>query len=143
MHAVLLRLLFPSWAFFDRVTEVPRLELQTFDERGGPSSWREALTAPPRTPLALVYHPHGTAHLAQQSAVERFAVGAERQEFDAVARDVVAAIARRALSPATATSWRWRVVAVDHTALSVPRVLFESDVQFVDTGAAVRDGGVA
>lgn len=143
MHAVLLRLLFPSWAFFDRVTEVPRLELQTFDERGVPSPWRAVLTAPPRTPLALVFHPHGTAHLAQQSAVERFAVGADRQEIDAVAHDVVAAIARRALSPATATSWRWRVVAVDHSALSVPRVLFESDVQCVEGGVAVGDGGAA
>ena len=143
MHAVLLRLLFPSWAFFDRVTEVPRLELQTFDPHGQPSSWREALSAPTRPTLALVYHPHGTAHLAQQAAVERFAVGADLQQIDVVAHDVVAAIARRALSPATATSWRWRVVAVDHTALSVPRVLFESDVQFVEGGVAVSDGGAA
>ena len=131
MHTVLLRLLFPSWAFFDRVTEVVRLELRTLDQGGAFTPWHSALLAPSRTLLALVYHPCGTAHLAQQSAVERFSVGVEEQAFDQVAHDIVAAIAWRAVSVATpgSTPWQWRVVAVDHATQSDARVIFESAVQ--------------
>ncbi len=131
MHAVLLRLLFPSWAFFDRVTEVARLELRTLDHRGAFTPWCSALVPPTRSLLALVYHPRGTAHLAQQSAVERFSVGVEEQTFDQVAHDIVEAIAWRAVSVATsgATPWQWRVVAVDHAVQSDVRVIFESAVQ--------------
>lgn len=139
VHTVLLRLLFPSWAFFDRVSEVARLELRTLDHGGAFAPWRSALMAPSRTLLALVYHPRGTAHLAQQSAVERFAVGVEEQEFDQVAHDIVAAIAWQAVSAATpaSTPWQWRVVAVDHAVPSDVRVVFESTVQSMPPRGAV------
>jgi hypothetical protein len=139
VHTVLLRLLFPSWAFFDRVTEVARLELRTLEHGGVFTPWRSALIPPSRRLLALVYHPQGTAHLAQQSAVERFAVGVDAQVFDQVAHDIVAAIAGRAVSVATpgSTPWQWRVVAVDHAAPSDVRVVFESTVQSMRPRGAV------
>ncbi len=126
---MLLRLLFPSWAFFDAVREVPVLEAQP-----GGGAWRTVLRAPRRSMGAWLYHPAGTAHLAQQSVVDRFAMECEHGTIDPVTRALVGAMVERAVRgwrDATAVDdgeCRWRVVAIDamDSAASTRRVLYDS-----------------
>lgn len=114
---VLLRLLFPSWAFFDSVGDVPRLQarVQAHDGHFGP--WCDVLHAPPRSWRTVLYHPNGTAHLALQTAVDRVAVECVQGEPDATSCEVVAAIAERevrtwvALDGHNAAHWQWRIIA--------------------------------
>lgn len=128
---MLLRLLFPSWAFFDTVTEVPVLEARLGNGRRA-GMWRSVLQAPARSSLALVYNPEGTAHLALQGAVDRLAAECEHAMVDAVTRDHVAAIAESAVrewvdAGEPSATWGWRVVAIIPRAHSAaPRVLYES-----------------
>lgn len=128
---MLLRLLFPSWAFFDTVAEVPVLEARLGTGRGT-GTWRSVLQAPARSRLAIVYNPEGTAHLALQGAVDRLAAECEQGMVDAVTRDHVAAIAESTVrewvdAGEPSATWAWRVVAITPRACSVaPRVLYES-----------------
>jgi hypothetical protein len=115
---VLLRLLFPTWAFFDRVTEVPLLQARVTAHDGTPGPWRDVMQAPPRTWRSALYHPEGTAHLALQGAVDRLAVSCHQGEPDDVSRDLVAAIAERQVRAWIAQGdqpmdrWQWRIIAV-------------------------------
>lgn len=134
---VLLRLLFPSWAFFDRVTEVPLLQARVNAPDGTLGPWRDVLHAPPRTWRSVLYHPEGTAHLALQSVVDRFAVSCLQGEPDDISRDLVAAIAERQVrawilpSDQPLGTWQWRIIAVPaghadgHTDGDAARVLFD------------------
>lgn len=114
---MLLRLLFPSWAFFDRVTEVPLLQARVTAHDGTPGPWRDVLRAPPRTWRSVLYHPKGTAHLALQSAVDRLAASCHQGEPDDISGDLVAAIAEQQVRAWIAPSdqplgkWQWRIIA--------------------------------
>jgi len=114
---VLLRLLFPSWAFFDRVTEVPLLQARVTAHDGTRGPWRDVLQVPPRTWRSVLYHPEGTAHLALQSAVDRLAVSSLQGEPDDISRDLVAAIAEQQVRAWIASGdqsmdrWQWRIIA--------------------------------
>lgn len=126
---MLLRLLFPSWAFFDAVREVPVLEA-----RLGEGAWRTVLRAPRRGMGALLYHPAGTSHLALQSVVDRFALECEHGTIDPVTKALVGAMVERAVrgwrDAATVDDGecRWRVVAISgmDSSASTMRVLHES-----------------
>ena len=132
---MLLRLLFPSWAFFDAVTDVPRLEIRLCPPDGAPAPWQPALRSVPRGVHHLVYNPEGTEALAVQAIVDRFAVECESGLADAVTQALVERVAARAAAQAasamrvaatgstatgsTATGstaasvpWQWRVGAV-------------------------------
>lgn len=133
---MLFRLLFPSWAFFDAVTDVPRLEVR----RTSPDSageWTAALQAPSRRWWNVLYHPDGTAHLAMQSAVDRLAVERESGPPDPVSHGIVEAIAHRVVHAGQRVGmlpntderghcWQWRLVAVDVRHPAAVRVLYES-----------------
>ena len=114
---MLLRLLFPSWAFFDRVTEVPLLQARVTAHDGTRGPWRDVLQVPPRTWRSVLYHPEGTAHLALQSAVDRLAVSCLQGEPDDLSRNLVAAIAEQQVRAWIASGdqpsdrWQWRIVA--------------------------------
>ena len=114
---MLLRLLFPSWAFFDSVGDVPRLQARVTLHDGVFGPWRDVLHAPPRTWRSVLYHPEGTAHLALQSAVDRLAVECAQGEPDSTSCALVAAIAERevhawcAVDGHQADHWQWRVIA--------------------------------
>jgi hypothetical protein len=114
---VLLRLLFPSWAFFDRVTEVPRLQARVTAHDGTLGPWHDLLQAPPRTWRSVLYHPEGTTHLALHSAVDRLAMECTLGEPDATSRALVVAIvehevrARFAQDDQPAGRWEWRIIA--------------------------------
>lgn len=131
---MLLRLLFPSWAFFDTVGDVPVLEA-CLSGTTHSATWRAVLEAPARSLTALLYNPEGTVHLALQGAVDRLAVECEHMEPDAVTRGVVASIAESAVrdwvaAGERAAGWKWRVVAVSPQDRSgSPRVLYESEAQ--------------
>jgi hypothetical protein len=126
---VLLRLLFPSWAFFDRVTEVPLLQARVTAHDGTPGPWRDVLPAPPRTWRSVLYHPAGTAHLALQSAVDRLAVSSLQGEQDVISRELVAAIAEHQVRAWNAPSdqpsdrWQWRIIAVPAGHGDAPHVI--------------------
>lgn len=137
---MLLRLLFPSWAFFDRVTDIPTLEIRRGSTEDGRAPWTSALSAPARSLRHVVYNPEGTAHLLLQSAVDRFAVDAEQGRIDPVTRDIVAAIAERAVAPGPSSRWQWRVVAAGDDVDTWHRVLYESVEQ---VGASASRQGAA
>lgn len=118
---MLLRLLFPSWAFFDAVTDVPRLEIRLMPSSALPGEWQPALQAPPRGLRHLLLNTEGTEGLAVQAVVDRFAVECETGLVDAVTHALVERIAARAVhaligassaSPDRAFRWQWRIVAV-------------------------------
>jgi hypothetical protein len=125
---VLLRLLFPSWAFFDTVAAVPTLEVRVLDGDRW-SDWLGVLQAPPRPLRSLLYNPEGTLHLALQQVVDRFAVEQSHEVQDTVTHDMTAAIAERAAHQwiATGEAWAWRVVMVMPGADADQRVLYTSD----------------
>ncbi|MDX2183718.1 MAG: hypothetical protein SFW08_07035 [Gemmatimonadaceae bacterium] len=124
---MLWRLLFPSWAFFDRVVAVPALEVRTVDRVGDRTPWRPALRAPSRGVLALLYHPKGTLHLAQQGVVDRFAAECAMDEADETTTALVAALARVAVGDAEGVAWQWRVVESTPSAMAPAQVVFCSD----------------
>jgi len=126
--SVLFRLLFPSWAFFDAVHDVPILEARVGTE------WRPVLHAPGRDAAAVLFHPAGTAHLALQSLVDRLAVECEHGTVDPVTHALVDALVARAVqawrdvAPEPFDRWSWRVVVIDGANPADPakRVLHES-----------------
>lgn len=128
---MLLRLLFPSWAFFDAVTDVPSLEVRTWSTGSEPSAWRVAAVAPVRRLLHLLFNPEGNEQLAVQSVVDRFAVERETGIDDEVTRALVEQIAARAVCTVHAgptLQWQWRVGARSVTAGADAgyRLLYES-----------------
>lgn len=68
---MLLRVLFPSWRFFEELTEIPYLELRW--ARGGESlgSWQPALRRPSRRWSALLLNPEVNLALAEQSLLQQ------------------------------------------------------------------------
>lgn len=127
---MLLRLLFPSWAFFDAVHEIPCLEIRRRTAHDADAMWEPALVAPPRRWYSILWNARGNAHLAMQGIVDRFAVELEHGQDDEITRALVHGLARRAaaqrVSDADTTSWEWRVVAVQgaaHDAHAGRRVL--------------------
>ncbi|AMW05998.1 hypothetical protein [Gemmatimonas phototrophica] len=133
---MLWRLLFPSWAFFDAITDVPRLEIRGLTENGVAGPWRAALAAPARGRWAVLYHPEGTAHLAMQAIVDRLAVEQESGEHDGTTVALVAAVAAWSLEERTHErsdhtgaahgQWQWRIVAVDALHPHAVRTIYES-----------------
>jgi hypothetical protein len=133
---MLWRLLFPSWAFFDAITDVPRLEIRGLTDDGIAGPWRSALEAPARRGWNVVYHPRGTAHLAMQAVVDRLAVEQESGQPDDTTVALVAAVAAWNLSLQMHTHadgadvaharWQWRIVAADALHAHPTRTVYES-----------------
>ena len=128
LPSVLFRLLFPSWAFFDAVHDVPVLEARVGTE------WRAVLHAPGRGAAAVLFHPAGTTHLALQSLVDRLAMECEHGAVDPVTHALVDALVARAVQSWRDAArepfdrWSWRVVVIDGANAADPakRVLHES-----------------
>lgn len=110
--ATLARLVFPSWAFFDRLGEPAALELRP----DGATAWLPAVVPVPRRWWHVVWHPAGTRTLAAQGVVER-AVAEHDGRLPATAATAVqlerlaAALAR----PIGRCDWRLVVVRGDGT----------------------------
>jgi hypothetical protein len=66
----LFRCLVPAWRFFEHIEPVPSLHYRVAPHGDDWSDWRDALTAPARTPLSLLLNAAGNLHLAQQSLIE-------------------------------------------------------------------------
>ena len=67
-----LKLLFPSWEFFDEATLPPTLQCRRFPCQGEPGSWIDVVQPPPRRWWNLLFNAKGTETLAAQSLVERW-----------------------------------------------------------------------
>jgi hypothetical protein len=138
---MLFRLLFPSWAFFDAVTDVPRLELRvrSADELKG--TWVAVLRAPSRGGRHVLFNPEGNEQLALQAVVDRFAAECETGIADAVSLALVEQIAAQAVRRLASDQplplqWQWRVVAVSNAGAPGPpasRLLHESGVHRILT----------
>lgn len=113
-----LRVLLPSWRFFDRAVRSPRLWLRRDD---GP--WLE-VAAPRPTPWRWAFAPASNLALAEQSSVEHLVAHIEELEAaeDEIADDasaiiesipyrLVDAIAREHAHGAT--RYQWKIVAPD------------------------------
>ncbi|NDD93292.1 hypothetical protein EBZ37_14580 [bacterium] len=66
----LLRVLFPSWRFFESIGVVSKLYVRVVDGEGGYQNWVPALKAPRVSWPNLFFNPRGNLYFAKQSAVE-------------------------------------------------------------------------
>jgi len=90
----LLRVLCPSWRFFENIGVNSRLEVRWREAGGSWTEWRDALVAPQRSWTALFHNPFGNLHFAKQSAVEHLVSEAELRS-NGIAESVPYAIVRR------------------------------------------------
>lgn len=67
----LLRVLVPSWRFFDDLQVTPTLLVRVARDGGAFGEWRAVLSPPRRSIVHLVWNPAGNLLLAQQSLLER------------------------------------------------------------------------
>ena len=73
----LLRVLFPSWRFFESIGVVPSLYVRACDREGLSGEWHLALRPQPRGLSRVIFNPWGNLHFARQSAVEHLVSEAE------------------------------------------------------------------
>jgi hypothetical protein len=90
----LLRLLFPSWAFFDTAGAPPVLEVRTHSANDRSSnqsrdSWQPVVQPPVRRPWHVLFNPGGTQALAEQTVVERWHSEIEEEAETDVTRALV------------------------------------------------------
>lgn len=115
-----IRVLLPSWRFFDRAVRSPALLVCCDD-----GDWRPLLP-PPRTALRWAFAPWANLALAEQSVVEQLVALVEALEVtdDDIADDapaivesvpyqLVAAIAHERARRAGAVRYRWKLVTPD------------------------------
>lgn len=109
----LLRLLFPSWAFFDRAGDPPVLEMRVLASDTPPEGWQPVVQAPPRRWWHLLFNPHGTLALAEQTLVERWHAeleeGAETEVTRALVERLVTVSAREAVTSGTDAKRQYRL----------------------------------
>lgn len=68
----LVRVLFPSWRFFDDVQVAPLLLVRLADGDDSFGTWHRLLASPPRAwPRSLLWNPRGNLHLAEHVLLER------------------------------------------------------------------------
>ena len=67
----LVRVLVPSWRFFDDLQVTPTLLVRVAPDGAPFGAWRPVLAPPPRSVVHLVWNPAGNLLLAQQSLLER------------------------------------------------------------------------
>ena len=66
------RVLFPSWRFFDDVQATPALLVRVIEGDGPPAGWQPILSPPTRSwPRALFWNPAGNLQLAEHGLLER------------------------------------------------------------------------
>jgi hypothetical protein len=87
----LVRVLFPSWRFFDDVQASPILLVRLLGGDGRPGEWRSILTPKPRAwPRDLFWNPVGNLQLAEHVLLERLL--GEVAEWDAAGDAAVDAL---------------------------------------------------
>lgn len=141
--AALLRLCFPSWAFFELPSAPPTLEIRPCPDGNAPGAWVSALRVPPRHWWQTLIHPDGTRILASQALVEGLALQLLKGEYataqpigseaivaeSSVSLALVSHVAEWAIAAGVRTSedagWQFRVVRHD---AARPTVLYESSV---------------
>lgn len=79
----LLRVLFPSWRFFDDLQVTPMLLVRVARDAGGPGAWTPLLPPIPRSPLQLAWNPQGNLRLAQYALLERLLMDVGDMDGDA------------------------------------------------------------
>lgn len=67
----LVRVLVPSWRFFDDVQDVPRLHARYGRDEDALGPWLEVIDVPPRRLRALLFNPEGNATLLRHAMLER------------------------------------------------------------------------
>lgn len=125
LFSTLLRLLFPSWAFFDEAVIPPTLEVRRTSMNGADEPWVSAVRAPRRRWWHVAFNPEGTRALAAQTLVERLYLAEVNGEADSddarLLRTLVGNVTESALvdgaahrgGAASAMHWEWRIVIRD------------------------------
>jgi hypothetical protein len=95
----LLRVLFPSWRFFENIGVNSKLQVRWREASGAWGEWRDGLRPPPRAWSAVFHNPRGNLHFARQSAVEHLVAEAEQGGAlsESVAYTVVARLAQESV----------------------------------------------
>ena len=151
--SVLLRLLFPSWAFFDIVGEPPSLEVLVHHEHHPTGVWQRVVYPARRRWWHILFNPAGTRTLAAQTVVERCYAELISDDGDAASRrgpvavvDALAAAWVRhegsgapRMEPTTGhddrqerASWQWRIIVRDAES-GTTAFVYVSDVHTVST----------
>ena len=106
----LMRILIPSWRFFDEAGDHAILEIQSDGV-----TWVDALPAQPRPASALVFNPRGNLRFAEHSLLEQFTTDlaetppSELHRFEeSVSYQLVERLARQSVAPST-VSFAFRV----------------------------------
>jgi hypothetical protein len=110
---VVLRSLFPSWRFFEEVTEVPMLQYRTSADGLHFDDWKTALTRPVRRWHTIFVNPLGNLYLAYHSLLEYFeeelrlaSVGS--QPTDLVSYDLIAEVVRKSIQQSSSKGSRFQ-----------------------------------
>lgn len=80
----LLRLLFPSWAFFNVASAPPSLEVRATTPPDASGPWLAVVRAPRRRWWHLFFNARGTQALARQTVVERWQAEHDAGEDESV-----------------------------------------------------------
>lgn len=113
-----MRLLFPSWAFFDEAAAPPTLEVRRASDVGDDGPWTAVVRAMPRRWWQLLFNPEGTRTLAAQTLVERLylAIANGEAESDdaittrALVENLAETAAVHALRSGADEGLQWRIV---------------------------------
>ncbi|MEN9723394.1 MAG: hypothetical protein RJB38_1380 [Pseudomonadota bacterium] len=102
-----LRVLFPSWRFFESLGTTARLEIRTRHEDLGWGAWRPAIKIPERGWLSWVLNPAGNRAFAEQSAVEHLVSEVESHELvpEALLQSVTYQVVQRIAQEAAGREW--------------------------------------
>jgi hypothetical protein len=157
--STLLRLLFPSWEFFDVARRPPALEVLVRHENRPTGVWQRVVYPPTRRWWHLVCNPAGTRTLAAQTIVERCYAELDRDDGDPAARQaamtMVGALAESWVRRADASGqsrrpttqrddmdepaiWQWRIIVHDDES-GTTAVVYVSGIQ--TTGARAPRSG--
>ena len=79
----LVRVLLPSWRFFDDLQVTPTLLVRVAGDIGDLGEWVAVLTPPARSALQLVWNPEGNLRLAQHAVLERLLMDVSDRDADA------------------------------------------------------------
>lgn len=126
----LMRVLFPSWRFFEAIAPAPTLSHRVVDGAGEFGPWLDTLPPVPRPPWFWAFHPAGNLRLACASLVEHLAHDLDDGPRDGITAQVSYQLVQRLVESRLrgAHRYQFRLLSQDE-----PHAEFVSDVHEVES----------
>ena len=122
----LVRLLIPSWRFFDDVGTVPHLEYRV-EKDGAASAWFPVLEVLHERKSSLFVNPEGLLHLAFKSVVERAVSERNEGQTSSVTEELLRRIVRRRIPQHKGARGQYRILLMNPLVSLEAEPFFESD----------------